>query len=297
VKPQSPRDRLIALGQQRRDRRTKAEIDIIEKAICATLFVDHPQTVRGLFYQLVSQGVVEKSEAEYKGTVGRLCVRLRRQGRVPYRWLSDNTRWMRKSTTDVGMQAALRRTAECYRRDLWDEQDVYVEVWCEKDALAGVLVDVTDTYDVPLMVSRGFASVTYLYETGQHIAGIGKPAFIYYFGDHDPSGVQIDRHVEHGLREHAPDAEIHFRRVAVTPAQIDQWRLPTRPTKASDSRSRGFRGASVDLDAVPAWRLRALVGECIERHIDQEQLRITKIAEESERAILLKMAARTRGAA
>ena len=31
----------------------------------------------------------------------------------------------------------------------------YVEVWLEKDALAGVLLPVTDRYDIPLMVSTG----------------------------------------------------------------------------------------------------------------------------------------------
>ena len=35
---------------------------------------------------------------------------------------------------------ALRQTAETYRRAVWDNQDAYVEVWLEKDALAGVLV-------------------------------------------------------------------------------------------------------------------------------------------------------------
>ena len=35
--------------------------------------------------------------------------------------------------------------------------------WCEKDALAGVLLDVTSEFDVPLMVSKGFASESYLH--------------------------------------------------------------------------------------------------------------------------------------
>jgi hypothetical protein len=52
-----------------------------------------------------------------------------------------------------------------------------------------------------------------------------------YFGDHDPSGVDITRAVEEGLREFAPDAEIHFERVAVTRKQIGELNLPTRPTK------------------------------------------------------------------
>jgi hypothetical protein len=286
---------LIGLGQQKRYRRSKAEVQAIRWAICHTLAEDNPQTVRGLFYQLVSQGVIEKTEAEYKGTVVRLCVGLRKAGALPYHWLSDNTRWIRKPRTDAGMQAALQRTADCYRRDLWAEQGAYVEVWCEKDALAGVLFEDTSAYDVPLMVSRGFASVTYLYNVGQQIAAAAKPAFIYYFGDHDPSGVQIPVHVERGLREHAPHADIHFERVAVTPEQIEYFNLPTRPTKRG-SHSRGFEGDSVDLDAIPARTLRRLVRGCIEQHINQEKLRITKLAEESERNFLLKLAHRHRRA-
>ena len=36
---------------------------------------------------------------------------------------------------------------------------VYVEVWCEKDALAGVLMEETEVYDVPLMVAKGYSSI------------------------------------------------------------------------------------------------------------------------------------------
>jgi hypothetical protein len=56
----------------------------------------------------------------------------------------------------------------------------------------------------------------------------------------------------------APAAEIHFERIAVTPAQIAAWDLPSRPTKASDSRAKGFGEVSVELDAIEPDRLRAL---------------------------------------
>ena len=35
--------------------------------------------------------------------------------------------------------------ADFYRRSLWDEQPVYVEIWLEKEALAGVLYGETAT--------------------------------------------------------------------------------------------------------------------------------------------------------
>jgi len=42
------------------------------------------------------------------------------------------------------------------------------------------------------------------------------------------------------IRRQAPDAEIHFERLAVTPEQIPAWDLPTRPTKA-DTHSKELR--------------------------------------------------------
>src|SRR5262249_3089988 len=151
-----------------------------------------------------------------------------------------------------------------YRRDLWDNQDHYVEVWTEKDALAGVLLEETRKWDVPLMVSRGFASASYLYEAAETIKAVGKPTYLYYFGDHDPSGLYIDRAIERGLREHAPEADIHFERVAVKPWQIELWNLPTRPTKTKGNpHSKGFEGASVEVDAIPPTDLRELVADCI----------------------------------
>ena len=84
----------------------------------------------------------------------------------------------------------------------------------------------------------------------------------------------------------APDADITFRRIAVTPKQIYDWKLPSRPTKTSDSRSKGFGDVSVELDAIPPDRLRGIVQASIEKHLPQRQFEILKIAEESERDLL-----------
>ncbi len=50
----------------------------------------------------------------------------------------------------------MRETARLYRKSLWASADSRVEVWLEKDALAGVIGDVTSETDVPLMVTRGY---------------------------------------------------------------------------------------------------------------------------------------------
>src|SRR5690606_2999373 len=123
---------------------------------------------------------------------------------LPYEWIVDSTRWQRKPSSYCGLESVLAHTARFYRRDLWDQMDAYVEIWCEKDALSGVLYQVTGAWDVPLMVSRGFASHTYLYEAAQAIEAADKPTYLYFFGDHDPSGVHIDRSIERELRGFAP---------------------------------------------------------------------------------------------
>jgi len=274
----------------KRARRTRGEIENIRSAMLALLQAEHPMTVRQVFYQMVSRGVVPKTEAQYKQTVCRLLIQLRREGLLPYDWIADNTRLQRKPRSFQDLNDALEFTAQTYRRALWGEQGVYVEVWCEKDALSGILYDVTRQYDVPLMITRGFSSLSFLHSAGEFLRALDSPAYLYYFGDHDPSGVAIDRKIEAEIRGFAPDAEIHFERVAVKREQILTMGLPTRPTKTTDTRSKSFQGESVELDAIPPSALRNLCRICIEQHIDPELLQSTKRIEEKERELVRRIA-------
>ena len=273
----------------KRKRRTKAEVAALDEAIYAVAQENQPATVRQIYYRLVSAGAIPKTENEYDN-IGRRLGILRRARVLPFGWIADNTRWQRKPNTYSGLRQALIDTARFYRRTVWNNLPVYCEVWLEKDALAGVLYDVTAEYDVPLMVTRGYASLSYIYEAAEAIAARGKPTYIYYFGDHDPSGINIPIKVAEGLKEFAPEAEIHFQRVAVVPWQIEEWKLPTRPTKKSDSRSKTFKGESVEVDAIPPDTLRALARGCIEQHIPEGTMDTLEVAEESERDILLSFA-------
>ena len=85
---------------------------------------------------------------------------------------------------------------------------------------------------------------------------------------------------------------ITFERLAVTPEQITELDLPTRPTKNTDTRARNFAGGSVEVDAIPAPTLRTIVSDAIEQHIDPHALRQTRLVEESERTYLLALAGR-----
>ena len=149
---------------------------------------------------------------------------------------------------------------------------------------------VTSEYDVGLHVARGFSSLSFLAESAEDIREIDKPTFIYHLGDHDPSGRNAGQKIEETLREMAPDADIHFERLAVTTEQIEAHNLPLRPTKHTDTRAKKFTEehgeGSVELDAIHPDILRRIVRSAIDRHLPSDQLEILKVAERSERQLL-----------
>lgn len=283
--------RVLSTVVDKRARRTRAEVQAIERAIIRVLREDNPATVRGTFYRLVSAGVIEKTDKEYKNTVVRLMTRLREDGTLPYEWVTDSTRLMRKSRSWASPYQALVDTATEFKAAVWRDQSSYVELWTEKDAIAGVLMSATEDWDVPVMIARGFSSVTFLHSAAQTIKAVGKPAYLYYFGDWDPSGVGGERHVEKKLRQYAPGAEVHFERVAVTPEQITRYNLLTRPPKASDSRTRNWTGgANVEVDALAPATIRQLANRVIEQHIDDRVLEHTRREEDAARQVLAALA-------
>lgn len=276
---------VYAASRIKRGRASKAEIQDRRQALYDIVDEQKPMSVRGTFYQGSVRDVVEKTEPGYD-KVQRTLVSMRRDGMLPYDWLTDNSRWQRKPTTYNSVEQALRETASQYRRAMWADADCYVEIWLEKDALAGVILPVTDNYDVPLMVARGYSSLTFLYTAAEHIRRVRKPTFIYHLGDYDPSGVNAGEKIEQTLREMAPEAEIHFERIAVNLDQIKRWNLPTRPTKKTDSRAKNFGDISVELDAIAPGQLRRIVNDAILRHVDPAQLIAIQAAEESEKRLL-----------
>ena len=165
-------------------------------------------------------------------------------------------------------------------------------MWLEKDALAGVLSEVTYEYDVPLMVTRGYPSLTYLQSAAATIQRElqdrwGGEATIYYFGDFDPSGVDISRNTEQRLQEFVDSDALTFKRVAVNEDQIAELLLPTRPTKATDSRSKNFGfDYSCEVDAIRPDVLRSMVRTSISHHIDADQIKAAQEIERHEQELL-----------
>jgi hypothetical protein len=296
----------------KRRRRTSAELHEVDQAIVEAISQDAPVTLRGVYYRVVSMGVVEKTEQGYQ-LVGRQLIKLRRCGAVPYSAITDGTRLMRKPASWTDLDEMLDDAQASYRRALWHDQDVEVIVLSEKDAISGVIYPVTSKWDVELGIVRGYSSLTFTHsiaETVRDNSIDGKDTVIYQLGDHDPSGLDAWRsfqeqvldlsHAGYETSGRLPGffdllaqltgaGTVHFERLAVTEAQIIGLNLPTRPTKQSDTRAKGFIGGSVEVDAIPASVLRDLVENAIVQHIDQEKLRLTRIAEQSERDVLTRI--------
>lgn len=276
----------------KRRRRSDSELAEVDEAIIAAVRQEYPVTLRGVYYRVVSAGAVEKTELGYR-LVMRQLLKLRRTGAVPYHWITDGTRWITAPPSWRDVDQMLSDAADSYRRQLWRDQNAEVHIFTEKDAISGVILPVTDRWIVPLGVLRGYASESFAYNVAQAIRHTGKPTYVYQLGDHDPSGLGAWRDFQDKVTGFLGDAAGRligaFERLSVTPEQIEQWQLPTRPTKATDSRARKFAGESVEVDSISPRRLRELVEAAIVQHIDPHALRITEVAENSEREFLRRL--------
>lgn len=278
--------RTISFGG--RGRRRKAEVEWIRYHLYRLTAAENPATVRGIYYRAVSEGWVPKTDAAYRLIQGQLLA-MRRAGVLPWYWITDSSRIVRRRNRFKNMKEYAKWIQGNYRADYWTNSRVNVEVWCEKDALAGVLIPVVvDEFGLDLHISKGQSSASYVYEAARAIADDGRPTVIYILSDFDPGGFRVAGKVDSEMREHlGHDYDLTVRRIAVTPEQIRAWRLPTREVKKSDKQApdfiRQYGDISCELDAISPNTLRQLVRDHLEEHMDPTRLRTLKLAEEEER--------------
>jgi hypothetical protein len=260
-----------------------AQTIAIREAILALQDDFDQVTVRGAFYQLATKGVVDKTEAGYR-QVQRQALLMRRENLLPWEFIADGTRWVHAPETWDSTEEALQEVARTYRRNLWRSQDIRVEVWLEKDALASLISNVTYKWGVRLMVSRGQSSDTYVCAAAQEAqrawdeAGVSTEVLALY--DADRSGRICVEQIDSKLADYSDDALILVSLLAVTDDQIEAWNLPTRPAKEDADE------IAVELDAIPPDKLKNLVEDAIVGLIDQDAWKQEQTVEASEREIL-----------
>jgi hypothetical protein len=270
-------------------RRTREQMQQVLRAIQKILNGEEDQiTIRHLFYRLVGEGIIPKTETAYKNLCGHLS-KWRRSEEIAWSAFTDSTRWHIQQRTFEGVDDALETTVRTYRRNLWSTQPCYIEVWVEKDAIAGIVAKSANSFGVPVFVARGFASLSSLYDaanTFRNATDMGKTAIIYHLGDYDPSGVAAGESVLRAFRDDFK-VDLQFTRIAVTEEQIHRLNLPTRPTKLTDTRAKKWTGGEcVELDSIPPTEIRSLVESSIVQNIDQHEWDVLKQTEEMEKDTL-----------
>lgn len=241
-------------------------------------------TLRQLYYQLVSRDIIQNNLKEY-AKLSKLLVQGRMAGIVDWDAIEDRIRvpFIPYWVNDIA--DAIRDTVNQYRLDRMENQDVYIEVWVEKDALSGVLKRITSHYHINLMVNRGYSSCTAMHDASVRIKDKQdeKKCYILYLGDHDPSGVDMVRDIKSRLEEFG--AEVEVERIALTQEQIKKYSPPPNPAKIKDPRAKDyiakFGNTSWEVDALNPEILHKIIRKSVEELIDSEKFE-EKLEQEKE---------------
>ena len=230
-------------------------------------------TLRQLYYRLVAAGIIENRQREYK-RLGTVMTTARKSREIPVEAFCDLTRES-KDPYGWGTLADYLITArKAYKRLRWQAQPAYVEVWVEKQALATIFAPICEDWQARLVICRGYPSVSCVYEAAERFKEAEEakegPLVLLYFGDWDPSGVDISRNVAEELTFWG--ASVKIQRVALNPPQIKEHHLPPAPAKESDTRTPRFIADhgedTVELDALPPDVLASLIEAAIQDYID-----------------------------
>jgi len=252
-------------------------------------------SLRQLYYQLVSRDLIPNTIQDYK-RIGNIVGDGRLAGLIDWEMIEDRERevvypahWT--DAADIAMQAARQ-----FRVDRWENQPRHVEVMVEKKALEGVLIPVCRDVDVRFTANRGYSSLSAMYEAGKRIQRAyddQKDVYILYLGDHDPSGLDMDRDILGRLGLFS-GIDLEVERLALLYSQIEQMRPPENPAKLTDSRAPGyiaqFGMSSWELDAIEPRTLAQLVRDAVIYLRDDDLWNETIAREEEERAKLMKAA-------
>jgi hypothetical protein len=207
-------------------------------------------SLRSLHYNLISRPelALPNTRATYS-QLGRFIAEARKEGRIPWDALSDNTRYTigdyhytsPKEHIDLGIRY-LKDSPKNYINSIyrWHKQPHYVEAWIEKDAMSGVFESYLKPLHVRVAINKGYSSWTALYKNCRRLSEVSdnNPStqiHVLYFGDYDPSGTDMENQMHEAFRTfslvgpNSFNGDIDFRRVAVTREQIEQLSLPHRP--------------------------------------------------------------------
>ena len=236
-----------------------------------------PLTLRQVYYQLVGKGLIENKVSQYN-MLSALLKWARIDGYISWNDIEDRVRAYHDLSgwhdSDKFIEASLKSFLKGYRRDLLQSQKKYLEIWIEKDALSTIFTRVAGDYTVPVVVCRGFSSVSFLNEFKGRLKRLKqKEPLMLYFGDFDPSGVEMLEAMKITLKDELGVNGITFKRIALLKNDIIKYRLPHNPDalKKTDTRAKkhieAYGELAVELDALRPDILEGKIKEALEKEI------------------------------
>ena len=251
-------------------------------------------TIRQIYYRMVSPPYqyMDNTRSMYC-SFDAMLTRAREEGLVDWRKIADHTRnnitpdeYYYDDAMDYleTKREGLRWWSFNYNVDYWENQPYCVRVFIEKDALAQVVSSVALEYKITTIPGRGYNSVTQLMALADEFRQIDKSIIVLYFGDFDPTGLDIDRSASERLSAYS-ETDIKLVRMALTESDIQG--LPPNPTKASDPRAEGYvqkyGNRCWELDALPPNELQNRVRASIKAYIDEVQWQKDREREKADR--------------
>jgi len=258
-------------------------------------------TLRQLYYQLVSRDVIANKVQEYK-RLGNIVSNGRLSGLLDWAMIEDRVRIPALNAHWDSPKQIMEAAISSYYRARWDNQDTYIEVWCEKDAVSNIIEPICRKWDVLFMANRGYSSQSAMYDAYYRLlAAISnrKQVQIIYLGDHDPSGIDMTDDIANrlGLFLTKKQDKIFNRvnRIALNMDQVEKYQPPENPAKITDSRYEKyvarFGESSWELDALEPRVLSDLVEEAILLHLNHDKWQETVDLEEQHKEKLRDLAA------
>lgn len=277
---------------------TKGQLDKLNKVqeVLSELKAYTPLTLRQVYYQLIGKGCIENNRSQYN-MLSNLLKWARIQGHIGWNVIEDRTRAFHDLTGWRSYQsftnASLNHFLSGYSRDLLQTQDKYLEIWIEKDALATIFKKVAINYTVPVVVCKGFSSISFLNDLKERLdAKQGKQRLILYFGDFDPSGVEMMESMEITLRDEFNVTGLEFKRKALLLKDVYTYQLLHNPDalKHTDTRAKkhiaAYGEVAVELDALRPDVLESKIKAAIEDELDIDAFN-TEVDEEKNEFDLL----------
>lgn len=223
-------------------------------------------TLRQLYYQFVSRGLIPNSQKEYK-KLGSVINNARMAGLIDWNAIVDRTRMLRESSHWNNVGEIIESCIYSFKLDKWKNQKYRPEVWIEKDALVGVIGDICEKLDVPYFSCRGYTSQSAMWRASRRmLIHTDQIPFIIHLGDHDPSGIDMSRDIKDRLYTFGVD-ELVFKRIALNMNQVEKYNPPPNPAKLTDTRASGYvveyGNESWELDALEPKIISSLINKMV----------------------------------